>query len=689
MWPVPDTATGTIGLGPLRPAPPGLPDPSIRPPIDGRVRRPVHGRSASSTCWPASSAPDRSSSATSPTGSTPTHLDWLFPRAVVADVVVQLQANWMTDYRNTLAASWSRTARMARRSPSRTAPGSIRGSCARPSARPRRCRERLAEFSRRDRVGRRMSRDPARPGPLTVPGGPVHDRTAARLTCRSAATPPTRRILHEPSRLRQRRRPRRRRLGPGTPRRSERPLRRGRRRHDRLRAEPPARRGRLGLDEPAVRRRSAATSRRARTSRRCCRESGIGPDTTIVLYGDNNNWFAAWAYWQLKLYGHRDVRILNGGRKYWLDNGLPLTTDVPSYAPPAIELPEPDFTLRAFRDDILPRLGDAALALVDVRTPAEFNGEIIAPPGMSETAQRAGHIPGAASIPWAQTVREDGTFKSRRGARDALRGQGRHGRQGHHRLLPDRRAIQPLVVRPARAARLPARPQLRRQLDRVGQHGRRADREVGPVPSVHGGPPAAVRGRSGRAPTPRPAPGLRSRHGRAPSPSRSRSCGSAWAVTPSRPVIVVGGDERVDDRLLGRLDGGLEQRVDGVGRRPSGRRRVARSVARPRAPADRGCRSRRPGRGRRELFPPVPPARASPSPARWASRSHWWGRSGASVATMHDDRARPRRRHGRVAGPPPRRRRSRRPWSYGEGRPTSGSPRRPAPRRRGASSRWP
>ena len=142
-------------------------------------------------------------------------------------------------------------------------------------------------------------------------------------------------------------------------------------------------------------------------------QSGISPDTTIVLYGDNNNWFAAWAYWQLKLFGLRDVRILNGGRKYWLDNGLPVTTDVPSYQPTGIQLGDPDFRLRAFRDDVLPRIGDSTLALVDVRSPAEFNGEVIAPPGMSETAQRAGHIPGAASIPWAQTVREDGTFKSR------------------------------------------------------------------------------------------------------------------------------------------------------------------------------------------------------------------------------------------------------------------------------------
>ena len=141
-------------------------------------------------------------------------------------------------------------------------------------------------------------------------------------------------------------------------------------------------------------------------------KSGIGPDTTVVLYGDNNNWFAAWAYWQLHLYGHTNTRLINGGRKFWLDNNLPLSTDVPSYPETGHALPEADFSLRAFRDDILPRIGDADLTLVDVRSPAEFNGEVIAPPGMTETAQRAGHIPGAASIPWAQQVREDGTFKS-------------------------------------------------------------------------------------------------------------------------------------------------------------------------------------------------------------------------------------------------------------------------------------
>ncbi|MEJ7752300.1 MAG: sulfurtransferase [Candidatus Limnocylindrales bacterium] len=146
-------------------------------------------------------------------------------------------------------------------------------------------------------------------------------------------------------------------------------------------------------------------------------ESGIGPDTHIVLYGDNNNWFAAWAYWQMKLHGWERLSILNGGRKYWLDNGLPLSVDPPTYEPTGIELTEPSNELRAFRDDVMARLGDPGATLVDVRSPAEFSGEVIAPPGMTETAQRGGHIPGAQSIPWAQTVREDGTFKDA----DALR----------------------------------------------------------------------------------------------------------------------------------------------------------------------------------------------------------------------------------------------------------------------------
>ena len=141
------------------------------------------------------------------------------------------------------------------------------------------------------------------------------------------------------------------------------------------------------------------------------RASGIGPETTVVLYGDNNNWFAAWAYWQLKLFGWDDVRILDGGRKYWLANSLPVATDVPSYPETDVDLPEPDFAQRAFRDDVL-RHVDAGGALVDVRSPAEFSGELLAPAALpQEGAQRGGHVPGAANIPWASAVRDDGTFK--------------------------------------------------------------------------------------------------------------------------------------------------------------------------------------------------------------------------------------------------------------------------------------
>ncbi|MEX1335637.1 MAG: sulfurtransferase, partial [Candidatus Limnocylindrales bacterium] len=140
--------------------------------------------------------------------------------------------------------------------------------------------------------------------------------------------------------------------------------------------------------------------------------SGIGPDTHIVLYGDNHNWFAAWAYWQLGLHGITDVSLLDGGRAYWLARGLPITTDVPTYPPTHISVSPPDFATRAFQRDVADVLGAPDLALVDVRSPAEYAGEVVAPPGMNETAQRAGHIPGAASAPWALTVNEDGTFRS-------------------------------------------------------------------------------------------------------------------------------------------------------------------------------------------------------------------------------------------------------------------------------------
>ena len=140
-------------------------------------------------------------------------------------------------------------------------------------------------------------------------------------------------------------------------------------------------------------------------------DSGIGPDTTIVLYGDNNNWFAAWAYWQLKLFGVEDVRILDGGRKLWLAKGLPTTTELAGYAPTGIELPAVDPGHRAFREDVLQQIDSDGL-LVDVRSPAEFSGELLAPAALpQEGAQRGGHVPGAANIPWAATVRDDGTFR--------------------------------------------------------------------------------------------------------------------------------------------------------------------------------------------------------------------------------------------------------------------------------------
>ncbi len=140
-------------------------------------------------------------------------------------------------------------------------------------------------------------------------------------------------------------------------------------------------------------------------------DAGIGDGTTIVLYGDNNNWFAAWAYWQLRLFGVGDVKILDGGRKLWLAQNRVTSTNVPTYAPTGIQLSTADFSHRAFRDDVLKQV-DAGGALVDVRSPAEYNGELLAPAALpQEGAQRAGHVPGAANIPWATAVREDGTFK--------------------------------------------------------------------------------------------------------------------------------------------------------------------------------------------------------------------------------------------------------------------------------------
>jgi thiosulfate/3-mercaptopyruvate sulfurtransferase len=140
--------------------------------------------------------------------------------------------------------------------------------------------------------------------------------------------------------------------------------------------------------------------------------AGVTPGDTVILYGDNNNWFAAYGFWLFKIYGHQDVRLMNGGRVKWLnEKDKPLTTELPRTTTLGYKASRPNLELRA----MLPQVFEALKTgwnLVDVRSPDEFSGKVIAPPGMSETAQRGGHIPGARSVPWSTAVNQDGTFKS-------------------------------------------------------------------------------------------------------------------------------------------------------------------------------------------------------------------------------------------------------------------------------------
>ncbi len=149
-------------------------------------------------------------------------------------------------------------------------------------------------------------------------------------------------------------------------------------------------------------------------------ESGIDNDTTIVLYGDNNNWFATYALWQCIYWGHPEdkIHLMNGGRSKWISEGRPTTSDVPEYAAANYVAAFGDDNVRSHSHQIMHGLSEDAINLVDVRSPAEFSGEVIAPPGMSETAQRGGHVPGALNVPWSQAVNEDGTFKSVAGLLD-------------------------------------------------------------------------------------------------------------------------------------------------------------------------------------------------------------------------------------------------------------------------------
>jgi thiosulfate/3-mercaptopyruvate sulfurtransferase len=154
-------------------------------------------------------------------------------------------------------------------------------------------------------------------------------------------------------------------------------------------------------------------------------EAGVGPQTTVVLYGGNNNWFAAYAYWILKLRGFQRVRLLDGGRKKWELESRELVTDVPTYPPAQLSLTDPEHPeIRALREEVLATVGGGT-QLVDVRSPEEFRGEKLAPDHLpQEQSQVPGHIPGAANIPWAQAANEDGTFKSAKELRELYAEQG-------------------------------------------------------------------------------------------------------------------------------------------------------------------------------------------------------------------------------------------------------------------------
>jgi thiosulfate/3-mercaptopyruvate sulfurtransferase len=161
--------------------------------------------------------------------------------------------------------------------------------------------------------------------------------------------------------------------------------------------------------------------------------SGIANDTTVILYGDNNNWFATYAFWLLKYYGHADARLMNGGRAKWIAEGRPMTKETPKHPATTYKTQGPDKSIRVVREEVIASVGKAGLGLVDVRSPKEFSGEILAPENLpQEGAQRGGHIPGAANIPWSQAVREDGTFKSVEDLKQLYQGKG---------IVPDKEII--------------------------------------------------------------------------------------------------------------------------------------------------------------------------------------------------------------------------------------------------------
>ncbi len=153
--------------------------------------------------------------------------------------------------------------------------------------------------------------------------------------------------------------------------------------------------------------------------------TGIGNNHTVIFYGDNNNWFATWAYWNFKYWGHQATKIMNGGRKKWIDEGRPVTKDAPSHPATRYAASGPVPAIRALREQVLEALGKPGRGMVDVRSPKEYSGELLAPENLpQEGAQRGGHIPGAANIPWGMAMREDGTFKTAEELKDLYQSKG-------------------------------------------------------------------------------------------------------------------------------------------------------------------------------------------------------------------------------------------------------------------------
>jgi thiosulfate/3-mercaptopyruvate sulfurtransferase len=199
---------------------------------------------------------------------------------------------------------------------------------------------------------------------------------------------------------------------------------------------------------------------------------GVTPQTTLVLYGDMRNWFAAFAFWTFRIYGHADIRLVNGGRRKWFEEDRPVAEAAPALVAASYPAPEPTAGLRQSLSGVRDILGRSDHGLVDVRSPAEFSGAISAPPEyQNEGAQRSGHIPGAVNIPWAQAIQEDDTFKPVDQLRELYQSRG---------MTPDKSIVTYCRIgeRPHLPARLPAGRQLRRLVERVGQRGGRPSGEV-------------------------------------------------------------------------------------------------------------------------------------------------------------------------------------------------------------------